>query len=405
MALVLRFVAALFVLQMSSSNARSSTDLAVPTGHRGNIPFNPLLCRELVAQSKSKDSVLRTLQTLGAAGMLKGYDGDDDNANALKRALADANTMHAEADTPYGKVVQKIELGADALQSWEYVNPFAYLYYMSYISAAFAEMMRSVTVSGRPLRIVVYADGLVPGNPFRPEASRKLCCIYWTIVDWPQHVLQRSFAWPIFSILREAVIQSIDGGLGRIMRILLRIFFYNPDGQSFARGVHINCPSGDFAVTGIFAGFLADLLGHKEITEWKGTGGTLCCLTCKNVINMQHRKPREGEVATNCSNVTLFKTRTNESIHETLEELKAKHLELSAKRKFPKSTWEAFTSSKGFNLVPEGRLFDVELRSISIQWSIASGTGSIHSAKMALPIRTSRSYYIVSHLYVDLGSK
>ena len=351
---------------MSSSSARSSNQLAVPSQPRQkrNIPFDSTVCRELVAHSKTKTSLLSTLQTLGSAGLLKGHDGDADSAGALKRTLADANTMHADTLTPYGPIVQKIELGHSKLQTWEYINPFAYLYYLSSISSAFAEMMRSVCVDGRPLRIVVYADGLVPGNPFRPEASRKLCCIYWCIVDWPQHVLQRSFAWPIFSILRESIIQEIEGGLGRIMRILLRTFFFNPDGHSFLRGVHINCPSGDFAVTGVFAGFLADLLGHKELTEWKGTGGTLCCLTCHNVINMQHRKPRRGEVATNCSNPELFKKRTNESLYKSLETIKAKHEELSAKPKFPHSAWDSFTSAQGFNYVPEGLMYDVELREI-----------------------------------------
>ena len=84
---------------------------------------------------------------------------------------------------------------------------------MSSLSAAFGEMMRSVCVDGRPVRIVIYADGLIPGNPFRPEASRKLQCVYWAIVDWPQYVLQRSFAWPVFSLVKQSVVNTISGGL------------------------------------------------------------------------------------------------------------------------------------------------------------------------------------------------
>ena len=68
------------------------------------------------------------------------------------------------------------------------------------------------------------------------------------------------------------------------MRIVLNIFFSSV-GHSFARGVHINCPQGGYVVTAIFAGFLADLLGHKEITDWKGSNGVRCCFTCGNVVN------------------------------------------------------------------------------------------------------------------------
>ena len=33
---------------------------------------------------------------------------------------------------------------------------------------------------------------------------------------------------------------------------------------------HVNNDDGGYAVTGIFAGFLQELLGRRQLTEWKG---------------------------------------------------------------------------------------------------------------------------------------
>jgi hypothetical protein len=171
--------------------------------------------------------------------------------------------------------------------------------------------------------------------------SVEMQAIYWCIVDWPQHVLQRSFAWPVFSILRENVIHTIEGGLGRIMRIVLRIFFAK-SGHSFLRGIHINDEHGGFVVTAILAGFLQDLVGHKELTEWMGHNGVLCCITCDNVINMLHRKPdhAKGQVATNCSDLAKFRYRTNESVFTMIDELKAEYDDCLTKVRFPTSRWK-----------------------------------------------------------------
>ena len=222
--------------------------------------------QNLLAKSLTKTSLANTLQTLSDAGVLRDADGENLDVATMKRSLTQVARIHANTQTPcYGPLVQHIDLGIPDMPVWEYMNPFAWLHYLSSVSTPFALLMRSLCVDGRPLRIVLYADGLVPMNPFRPEASRTLMCIYWCIVDWPQWLIQRSFAWPVFSILRESIISKIEGGMSRIMRIVIRIFF-NTVGTSFTTGVHINCPSGDFIVTGIMAGVLADLKGHKEVT-------------------------------------------------------------------------------------------------------------------------------------------
>ena len=82
------------------------------------------------------------------------------------------------------------------------------------------------------------------------------------------------------------------------MRLILHVFF-GSSGANFATGVHIVCPRGDFVVRAEFGGFLADLLGHKEITDWKGTGALVVCMECDNIVNHNHRQARRGLRAKN----------------------------------------------------------------------------------------------------------
>ena len=199
---------ACIVLMASSSNA-------IVTRPKDPTPqLDSEVGRELVRHGLTKLSMAKTLCTLSKRGMLKDFEGDV-SLNSMKRQLTAASRDHAYTHTPYGPLVQSLDLGIDAqLSKWEYLNPFAWLYHLSAMSASFADIMRNICVDGRPLRIVIYADGLVPGNPFRPEKSRNLMCIYWCIADWPQWLLQRSFAWPVFGILRETIIDKIKRRLG-----------------------------------------------------------------------------------------------------------------------------------------------------------------------------------------------
>ena len=182
------------------------------------------VAQRLLAQNKTKRDIKATLDVLADAGLIKDIGAEATTSN-LKRSITQATFDQGKIKTPYGPLIQSLEINAAKCKHWEYINPFAWLYYVSTISAAFANMMRDYTVDGNLLRIVIYSDGLIPGNPFRPEPGRKLNCIYWCIAEWPQYVLKRSFAWPVFSILREEIIHSIPGGLPRLMRLILHVFF------------------------------------------------------------------------------------------------------------------------------------------------------------------------------------
>jgi hypothetical protein len=141
----------------------------------------------------------------------------------LKRKIQEATESHSKVVTPYGPVVQQVALANGMM--WDVCHPFAFLWYLSSISTCFAQVMKDCMKSGAILRLVIYVDGLVPGNPFRPEASRKLQCVYWSFVDWPNWMLTRTFAWPCLSILRQKIVEeNLDGRMSYFARIVLRLF-------------------------------------------------------------------------------------------------------------------------------------------------------------------------------------
>ena len=168
------------------SRVSSSSDIVSvrrrESGHRVKVDSH--VGRDLLSKGHTKKSIIDILKVLTDAGMIKDIQGEGADVTNLKRKLTEMSTEHGKAKTPYGILIQRVKLDAEGLTYWEYMNPFACLYYLCSLSSSFASMMRSICGDDiSPLRIVIYADGLVPGNPFRPEVSRKLQCMYrfWQI--------------------------------------------------------------------------------------------------------------------------------------------------------------------------------------------------------------------------------
>ncbi len=309
--------------------------------------------KSVLAVAGNKTVAAKILTALQKDGLLR--LGGEITEKGFKRAIAGASKDHCDFQTPYGKVVQELDLGP-GLSKWEYCNPLAFIYYLSTISVAFSDMMRQSVADASTCRIVIYVDELCPGNPFRPEKGRTLQCIYWCMADWPQWLLQRTFAWPVLGVIRSNLVEHLPGALSYVMRRVLDIF-WAADRPSFATGVHICHSAGAFIMKAVFAGFLADLEGHREITRWKGSAGKRCCLSCKNVINMRSVLG-DGDVNLLCSDCASFQPMTNERVFAIHDQLAAESGNIS------NAKFEALQTQLGFTFCPDGILGDMRLRSM-----------------------------------------
>ena len=156
----------------------------------------------LLSNSKqTKTALVQTLTQLKEHGLL--------DVDVTRGDLQKAAAYHSTQATPYGKVVQRVEIDTPRLKYLDIVHPFALLHYLSTISVRFASLMyECCRDNANPLRLIVYADEMTPGNPFRPEKTRTLQCIYWCFADWPAHVLSRTFAWPVLCLIRTPIVNS-----------------------------------------------------------------------------------------------------------------------------------------------------------------------------------------------------
>ena len=143
---------------MASRSSASSS--AVKKRRTSN---DPQVALSLLAQSsKTKKQLVDTLKILKDAGKLQ--------EGMTKRDLTHASEHHANQQTSYGTVVQKIELGLPKLKFLDVCHPFAMLQYLCSISLPFGDMLYTAVqkAAGQPLRLVIYAGEMCLGNPFRP---------------------------------------------------------------------------------------------------------------------------------------------------------------------------------------------------------------------------------------------
>ena len=214
--------------------------------------------------------------------------------------------------------------------------------------------MRGCSAEGVPCRLIIYADELVPGNPYRPEKARTVWCVYWAFADWPQWLLQRSFAWPVFGIIRTDKVNRLQNSVSHLMRRVLKVFF-NTVGHSMQRGIVLPIGSDSFHVTAIFAGFLGDLAGHKEILQWKGASGKRVCHECANLIS-NYSNADAGDIPLTCSDLSKFGRLSNEAIYGVVDDLGEKALVLGTTK------FKELQTEVGYNHCPSGLLLDRELR-------------------------------------------
>ena len=137
-----------------------------------------LIERELQQQSGCSKTALRNvLSVLSKHDVLR--EDMQATKRSRKRSMQTSVDQLALAGTPYGPVMQSIELGD---LEWDIVNPFAVLHQLSSVSTDFGNLLSNImeTLAPAPLRIVLYVDECQPGNCLRPDYAHKMQRICWT---------------------------------------------------------------------------------------------------------------------------------------------------------------------------------------------------------------------------------
>ncbi|CAK0812650.1 unnamed protein product, partial [Prorocentrum cordatum] len=278
---------------------------------------------ELLATSRgSKASVARILQTLNRKGMLR--DEELGGRDELRQCRIAAE-MHGRARTPYGPVVQTLDV--PGIGPREYAHPFASLHYMSTISEKFANML--------------------------PAALDKAPLFTCSLVFYGD---EAGFARAGFTRLAE----RIPGGASALLKqILVAMFVDGP--HNFTRGFVV--PHGNavrvFRVR--LVGFMADAKGHKEFLAIKGAAGLKPCISCMNVVNFIHKTGyADGQytVGLDCVDKSKLKQLDDDTFWRMHEILASQVGQIST------SKVEALDTKLGISYNEHGMLCDPRLRSV-----------------------------------------
>ena len=343
----------IFYLLSLSSVMASSSSIDSKKRERPSLKqvLSPKYVRTLL-RCGTKTGMCTALSTLQEAGLLE----TGDSVRKMRRMLEDATVQHGREVTPYGTVIQQVDLRIPGIAPWEYCHPLAYLRYVSGLNNAFGEVMQSCIEPGKPLTVILYMDELCPGNPFRPEKGRKLVGIYWCILEWPDWILRRSAMWPVLGVILSATVESMEGGISAFYARILELCF--TDGaHTMLNGVQLVCNGKAFSVTFAYGGLLADEDCLKKVHGYKGAQGTKPCMDCANLMNVQNRAlVPAGAVHISTSTLEGIEFNKNEDIWEIADVLQE-----SVDRR---QNIKKMETSRGVKYVPHGLLFNIALRKI-----------------------------------------
>ena len=305
----------------------------------------------------TKTALCKILQTLHKDGALNIDIGNPSAASSVKRKFREPLSDLRRLETPYGKLLLPIPTGIESVPTIEVCNPFAYLYHLSSIEPSFAKLLHDATEGGnRELRIVIYMDSINPGNPLRPEKNRTTECVYWTIAEFPDHVLTKASGWLVFSAIRTTLVEQWPGSFSGFMKSVITLF-WSPDrkSQSFERGIMVPFNDRSVIVRCCLGGILADEKAHKEIFGLKGASGSKPCITCQNVIQFVDKAAlaRAGGFWVGIDEVDHRKLQysSSDDVYGIVDQLRGTFGTVT------KARFKRMEQATGINYDPEGLLF------------------------------------------------
>ena len=236
----------------------------------------------------TKTALSKTLHALQERGLLVDNLVTTPTLAQYHRGVRSAIESHGlQTYTPYGQVIQELDLPCEKMPRWHYLNPFAFVWHLCSINQWLFNLVAATArnAPGGVLSIIVYIDEINPGNPLHPELGRLIQAIYWTFADFPLWFIRRKASWFTFGLLRSAVVKDMRGYISELLVIVLKVFFGSVTHDSWERGCTIQHGDRSTLLFAKFAGFLADEKGLKEIFDIKGQGGSIPCFTCLNIRN------------------------------------------------------------------------------------------------------------------------
>ena len=205
--------------------------------------------------------------------------------------MREATNELMNAVTPYGKLRVDINLTMkDGSVHTDFaVNPFAFLFHAYKEDGPFRILIDNACEDGHgsaddPLKIVIYADEVVPGKELSHNNKRKQWCMYWSLGELLSHFHLEETWIPMLAI-RSSTVSSVSGNISQVMAKALLLFFGDLGTDASTGGFVLYGKDG--SQRRLFMKLwmvVQDGGAHKLLWRCKGDGGTKMCKLCGDLI-------------------------------------------------------------------------------------------------------------------------
>ena len=195
-----------------------------------------------------------------------------------------------QLDTKFGPILQSVQVKdvkGDIIRI-PIAHPFANLVvaidhaqeFSSFLCALCFERPSSPI---NPWHILLYTDEVTPGNPLATFHTRKFHSIYWSFLEFGDHVLCHEEAWFTLCTELSTKMKKVSAGLSQLIGAIIKVFM-DPHGHNISiTGILLEFPSGQcIRLWAVIGGFLMDGAAHKSVWHSRGDGASCPCLKCLN---------------------------------------------------------------------------------------------------------------------------
>ena len=286
------------------------------------------LTRKCFVSQSALSNVLRDIKT---NGLPETYSRT--SIHRARKELAHTQTDYGPLLVPQEFVLPGTNKKVGAAVRVEMLNPFAFLQYVCEHSDRYAELVLTTFEQhqcspSEPWNIVLYQDGVDPGDGLVKEKGRHSVVFYWSFLEFGTMQLCHEELWATPLILRTTAAKQF--GMSNVAHRVLEQF--HTDTQDMLITGVLVYPRGKqvrlFAKVGTLFG---DLPALCEIIAAKGHSGNLLCPVCQNASNHKtggatplHSRNKYCTPIT-CFDIEKFKLHSNKSLEDMcnrLQELK-----------------------------------------------------------------------------------
>ena len=231
-----------------------------------------------------------------------------------------------DVTTPYGKLLQQWEfdLTNGGKARVYYSTPAAAVYHSSKSSTMnrllSEKLLKHPCNLGSEWEIVVYLDEVAPGNQLKSDNRRKLWCLYYSFLQFDDH-LSKELAWFVLATVRAELVQQLKGGVSELVRRALWTFHSGVG--NFSNGIQLHSSK---VLFGRIAMLLGDEAALKAALECKGAAGKVLCFRCQTTLQKRYASNDLAEpwVLHTCTDSAKFRLHSNESVWKTVDLLAAR---------------------------------------------------------------------------------